>query len=84
MPRKAKPAYVFAKANGSFKFEGRRFKLVPGQVWAADCPLVNAYPESFTDEPPHLHGVDWGDDAPIEQATNAPGEKRTTTRVKAD
>ena len=81
MPRKAKPKYVFAKANGSFKFGGRSFKVVPGQVWDADCPLVAAYPDSFSDEPLKVHG--WTDDepAPVEQATAAPGEKRTTRRA---
>ena len=63
-----------------------------GSHWDADDPIVKAFPSLFTDDPgvgisssvPPPHVVDRviiGPEAPpVEQATAAPGEKRTTRR----
>jgi hypothetical protein len=53
----------------------------PAQTYPADDPLVRAYPWLFDAEAsagqPALR-----ESAPIEQATRAPGERRTTRRTR--
>ncbi|HEU4542576.1 MAG TPA: hypothetical protein VFR23_15725 [Jiangellaceae bacterium] len=54
-----------------------------GSHWPADDPVVRAYPQYFSDDP--RYGMNYsvepeGYDAPVEQATAAPGEKRNTRR----
>jgi len=66
-----------------------------GEHWYAADPIVQAHPGLFTDDPRHglcssVAVPDDGEDggvasasqpqAPVEQATKAPGEKRTTRR----
>lgn len=63
-----------------------------GEHWYAADPIVQAHPGLFTEDPRHglcssvpipdeTEGSDAGEpEAPIEQATKAPGEKRTTRR----
>ncbi len=54
-----------------------------GADWPADDPIVVAHPELFTDDP--RHGLSYSAppatrSRPVEQATAAPGEKRSTKR----
>jgi hypothetical protein len=61
-------------------------RVVPkGSHWPADDPVVKDHPDVFSTDPR------WGllysqepdgyrDEAPVEQATRAPGEKRQTRR----
>ncbi len=78
MPRKAKPKYVFATVDTAI-IKGGRYRLRRGDAWYADHPIVAAFPDSFSDEPPVIHPNGW--EPPVEQATAAPGEKRTNTRA---
>lgn len=65
---------------------GARVMVHKGTHWPADDPLVDKYPTSFsrdcrfglqyTQEP-----AGWGD-PPVEQATAAPGERRSVRRVQ--
>ena len=66
---------------------GETLMLNEGELWAADDPFVLARPELFTDD---LESVTRRSvkpakaatpvEAPVEQATAAPGEKRQTRR----
>ncbi len=63
--------------------------MVPkGSHWPADDPVVQAHPEAFSSDP--RYGLSFsrepaGYDAPVEQATAAPGERRMTApRSQAD
>jgi hypothetical protein len=47
--------------------------------WPADHEVVKAHPEWF-DLPKRQQRAKPAEPAPVEQATNAPGEKRTTRR----
>lgn len=54
-----------------------------GSHWPADDPVVRAHPEYFSADA--RYGLNYsvepaGWDAPVEQATKAPGEKRQTRR----
>lgn len=55
-----------------------------GQHWSADDPVVKAHPGLFSDDP--RYGLTYSvpppemAEAPVEQATAAPGEKRATRR----
>jgi hypothetical protein len=54
-----------------------------GSHWPADDPVVLAHPEYFSPDP--RFGMSYsvepaGYDAPVEQATAAPGEKRQVRR----
>lgn len=69
---------VFAKSAMRTNWRGRPVRTQVGQPWPADDPFVRDHPELFADVPENLassaeHGV--------EQATRAPGEKRTTRRT---
>lgn len=62
--------------------------IVEGTHWPADDPLVKAYPDLFTDNPRFglMFTTPPTEEAapaepPVEQATKAPGEKRTTRRA---
>ena len=64
--------------------DGGHVMVVKGQHWPVSDPVVKHQPSLFSADPR------WGmtfsaqpegfDDAPVEQATAAPGEKRTTRR----
>lgn len=73
--------YKFAGSTCSvFIGDGRRAFLRRGQAWSTDAEVVKLHPELFQDDPLEIHGVDFDDEAPVEQATQAPGEKRNTRR----
>jgi len=62
---------------------GARGMVHKGTHWSADDPVVKTNPELFSDDP--RWGLNYsvepeGYDAPVEQATAAPGEKRNTRR----
>lgn len=50
--------------------------LREGDAWWASDPFVQARPEFFGPVPPKIRG-----EAPVEQASKAPGEKRTVKRA---
>lgn len=61
---------------------------VAGAHWPADDPYVLAHPEQFSDDPRYLMaftevrpGYLGDEDVPVETATAAPGERRTTRRA---
>lgn len=63
--------------------DGARYRVVKGSHWPADDPVVLAQPSLFSDD--SRYGLNYsaepdgyGDD--VEQATNAPGEKRNVRR----
>lgn len=85
MPRSKSPQrpYVFALASTSLTVPGTvwRFKAEEGKAYWADLPVVLAHPSAFGQDPPQIFPVDWVPaDAPVEQATAAPGEQRETGR----
>lgn len=80
MPAKKKSTYVFAQSTTSVREPQNKYptSIQQGSAWYADCPLVRAHPELFSSAPPVVYPQGW--EPPVEQATAAPGEKRTTTR----
>ncbi len=70
---------VFATSTCSVRHAGNIVRLEAGQCWASDDPFVIARPELFADTPSTVFRT-----APrgvvVEQATKAPGERRTTKR----
>ena len=79
--------YVVADATFDF---GPTGKLVAGTIYRADDPLVKDHPDWFTDldESPFVVSSVHPDkpkteDAEVEKATAAPGEKRTTKRASS-
>lgn len=87
MPRSSKSTsgdYVFARATASLSQPGTVFKfsIIEGRQYWASHPAVLAHPSSFSDRPLVILPVDWvAPDAPVEQATAAPGEVRNTDRA---
>ena len=71
------PKYVFALDTCSLREPGSKYptNVQRGSAWHANCPLVLAHPDLFSPKPTDVHPRGW-----VEQATAAPGEKRTTTR----
>lgn len=76
---------VFALDTASVAFGGGQAVVHKGQHWAATDPLVQQYPHLFTTDP--RYGMKYTvepvgfNDAPVEQATAAPGEKRSARRT---
>ena len=52
-----------------------------GTAWYADHPLVVHNPDAFSDDPTEVLPRGWKPDPVVEQATAAPGEKRTARRA---
>jgi hypothetical protein len=79
---------VFASATKRVELPGGGFGVIQkGSHWPADDPIVLAHPEVFSDDP--RWGMNYsveppGYDAPVEQTTAAPGERRTTRRPVDD
>lgn len=87
MPRAKKPdavgEYVFANDTVSIREPGSKYPTtVPkGSAWFADCPLVKSHPKLFSSTPTEVFPRGWSPpEPPVEQATAAPGEERTTSR----
>lgn len=74
---------VYASATSVVPLEnGGRVTVRLGSHWPADDPVVLAQPSLFSTDP--AYGLNRSAPAPapapVEQATAAPGEKRTTRR----
>ena len=72
----------YANFTGTVAHGGIRVHVREGEAWDADSSLVKDNPGFFTDTPTGVRtfgprGVEL---AAVEQATAAPGEKRTTKR----
>lgn len=66
----------FAKTTTTVNFDGRIVRLAEGDPWHATDPFVIARPELFSDLPARVYGTR----AVVEQASAAPGERRTVKR----
>jgi hypothetical protein len=74
---------VYATTNTTVTREGGvGITIHAGQHWPANDPVVKDYPDLFSDDPRNGLRVSapLAEDAPVEQATAAPGEKRTTRK----
>lgn len=69
--------YVYALQSCSVLWQGRKIHVTIGIPWRNDDPFVKANPDLFSRKPPVTGATV---DAPVERATQAPGEKRRTTR----
>jgi len=76
---------VYAKYGGQVRTpDGGIWNVQGGQHWPADDPVVLADPSRFS--PDARYGVSFSAapdelrEAPVEQATAGPGEKRNTRR----
>lgn len=67
----------YANSTTSVHFDGRIVRLAEGDPWYADDPFVRARPELFSDTPARVFGTR---SVPVEQASAAPGERRTVKR----
>lgn len=74
-------SYVYANCEAVVYEGGLRVQLVADQIWAADDPIVKARPDLFSKEPRKVNRTTATTAAPVESASAAPGEKRTTRRV---
>lgn len=72
-------ALKYATAACAVRWKGGVVRLAEGDAWPADDEFVKARPEFFADEPTKVHHSR-GAEAPVEQATARPGEKRATRR----
>lgn len=76
--------HVFCQANTTVATgDGVPLRLQMGEHWPASDPIVTAHPDLFTPDP--RYGMRYsvpplGWDAPVEAATAAPGERRSTAR----
>jgi hypothetical protein len=70
---------VFASSTCSVRHAGNTIRLEAGQCWAADDPFVLARPELFTATPSIVFRTA-SKGVAVEQATKAPGERRTIKR----
>lgn len=70
---------VYAKTTGSVGTSHGVERIREGEPWDADDPTVIENPDAFTRGPARVRRSA-GESAPVEQATAAPGEKRSTRR----
>ena len=75
------PKIVFALDTCSLREPGSKYptSVTKGTAWYADSPLVRSHPDMFATKPTEVFPRNWV--SPVEQATAAPGEKRTTRRA---
>ena len=71
--------YVYARTSGSIRTPAGPVNVLAGSVWWADCDEVRAHPEMFSVTPALVNGTR---EAPVEQMTAAPGEKRAVRRAR--
>lgn len=64
--------FVLSKVNAIVAVNGRQFRLRENEPWAADDPVVQAFPSYFTRTPERVRRSE----PVVEEATAAPGEKR--------
>lgn len=75
---------VYAKDRCVIAFGGMRISLAPGDPWDGDDPLVQEYPDRFVDGPATVRSTRAPSGTlPVERATRAPGERRTTRKPRA-
>lgn len=82
---------VYASSSASVSHLGAQVPVHKGQHWAAEDPLVQQYPHLFSHDPRYglcytrePAGYDAPPmDSPVETATAAPGERRSTRRSSA-
>lgn len=81
--------YVIATDTVSLREPGSKYPTTVrrGTFWWADCPMVRDNPDLFSDAPPEVEILprNWPAsyvESSVEQATAAPGEKRSTRRAK--
>ncbi len=67
------------RARGTFHY-GEHGMLHEGDLWDAEDPVVRDHPEWFDDDLDSAAKRSVPREAPVEQATAAPGEKRPTRR----
>jgi hypothetical protein len=77
--------HVFATADFPAQTaNGARVMVRKGSHWPVGDPVVKQHPDAFSSDP--RYGLQYSEEPtgwdapPIEQATAAPGEKRTTRR----
>ena len=70
-------SYVYANCEAVVYEDGKRIQLVRDQIWDASDPIVKARPDLFSKEPRQVNRTI----VPVEAASAAPGEKRTTRRA---
>lgn len=73
--------YVYANCEAVVYEAGLRIQLVADQIWDANDPVVKARPDLFNSEPRKVNRTTADKAAPVEAASAAPGEKRTTRRA---
>ena len=71
------PNVKFCTSTTFVSVNGVRVRLVENQAWHADSDVVRQHPALFTDDPRVL-GI-----PTVEQATAAPGERRSVRRGPA-
>lgn len=74
---------VYATTTTMVTLDGAQHRVQKGTHWPADDPIVAAQPSAFSTDP--RYGMLYtrepdGYNAPVEQATAAPGERRATRR----
>ena len=75
-------ALKFVKQSVSTVVNGGRVRLFKDDPWRDDDPVVKAAPQFFVDEPSDVKtSISRFATAPVEQATAAPGETRSTKRA---
>jgi hypothetical protein len=80
----AKPRIVFARSTCAVRAPGSKYptSVHVNEPWYADHPLVLSHPDLFGDAPSLVFPRGWTPpEAPVEQASAAPGEKRATRRA---
>lgn len=81
----AKRTVVYVATSCTVAHKGEALTLNAGDPWDSASPVVKAYPSLFIVEHERARSGDRGeivavDDAPVERATRAPGEKRGRVR----
>lgn len=81
----AKTKVKFARYTASVREAGSKYptSVKKGSAWHADHPIVTSHPEMFDDDPPEVLPRGWKP-SQVEQATAAPGEKRTARPPQHD
>lgn len=49
---------VFARQAGTLAHNGQRIRVIPGEPWRADDPLVRRYPSYFADHLPAVRSTE--------------------------
>ena len=72
--------YVFARDTCAVREPGSKYPTTvhKGTVWHANCPMVRSHPDLFSADPPEVLPRGW--QAPVEQASASPGERRNARR----